>query len=135
MIRILIADDHSMVRMSLCMVLEDERGFEVVGEAENGAQALDLAHALQPTIVLADIRMPPPDGIELARLLSRDLPFVRTIVISMHEDAGTVRDALAAGAAGYVLKRSGPFELIEAIRRVATGEIYLDQELPRQFMG
>lgn len=129
LIRILIADDHPLVRMSLRMVLEEEPDFEVVGEAADGVRALELAHALRPNVVLADIRMPPPDGIELARLLSRDLPATRTIVVSMHEDAGTVRDALAAGAAGYVLKRSGPCELIDAIRAVAAGEIHLDRAL------
>lgn len=128
-IGVLIADDHAMVRAGLRMLIEDEPGLEVVGEAQDGAEALRLAHALRPTIVLADLRMPPPDGIELARLLARDLPEMRTIVVSMHEDRATVADALAAGAAGYVIKRSGPDELIAAIRSVAAGGRYLDQQL------
>jgi DNA-binding NarL/FixJ family response regulator len=125
-IRVLIADDHALVRSGLRMLLEDEAGVEVVGEAGDGAQALVLAKRLLPTVILADISMPPPDGIELARLLCRDLPAIKTIIVSMHEDPGTVEDALNAGAAGYVVKRSGPSELLQAIRDVAGGRPYLD---------
>src|SRR5512143_1961595 len=98
-IRVLIADDHAMVRTGLRMILEVQPGIEVVGEAADGAEAFELALALLPTIVLADISMPPPDGIELARLLCRDAPNVRTIMVSMHQDAEMVQDAFAAGAA------------------------------------
>ncbi|MGE5602728.1 MAG: response regulator transcription factor [Nitrososphaerales archaeon] len=128
-VRIVIADDHALVRAGLRMMLEDEPDMEVVGEAADGAQALGLALALAPTVVLADISMPPPDGIELARRLSRDLPGVKTIMVTMHEDADMLRDALAAGAAGYVAKRSGPDEMLRAIRAVAAGEIYIDRNL------
>lgn len=128
-IRILIADDHALVRTGLRMILEDEPGFEVVGEAANGARALELAFALMPTILLADISMPPPDGIELARLLCQDDCPVKTIMVSMHEDAGLLREALAVGVWGYVAKRSGPAEMIRAIRAVAAGEIYIDRNL------
>jgi DNA-binding NarL/FixJ family response regulator len=111
------------------MLLEGEPDIEVVGEAADGAEALALAAALLPTIVLADVSMPPPDGIELARLLCDKLPGVKTIVVKMHEVEGMVQDALAAGAAGYVTKRSGPIELTRAIRRVARGERYVDARL------
>jgi DNA-binding NarL/FixJ family response regulator len=120
-IRVLIADDHALVRTGLRMILEDEPGIEVVGEAGDGATALELALALQPTIVLADVSMPPPDGIELTRLLCRDAQEVKTIIVTMHEDGAVQADALAAGAAGYVIKRAGPIALVEAIRAVAAG--------------
>ncbi len=128
-IGVLIADDHAMVRTGLCMILEDEPDMEVVGEAGDGVRALELALALLPTVVLADFSMPPPDGIELVRLLCRDAPGVRTIVVTMHEDRAMAQDAFAAGAAGFVLKRSGPGELLRAIRCVAAGGKYLDSHL------
>lgn len=127
-VRVLIADDHALVRAGLRMMLEDEPDLEVVGEASDGAEALTMTLALQPTIVLADVSMPPPDGIELTRLLRRDVPDVKTIVVTMHEDAEMLRDALAGGAAGYVLKRSGPVELLAAIRAAAAGERYVDRQ-------
>ncbi len=123
-----------MVRTGLCMILEDEPDLEVVGEAEDGARALELALALLPTVVLADISMPRPDGIELARLLCRDAPSVKTIMVSMHQDPEIVDDAFAAGAAGFVLKQSGPDELVQAIRRVAAGGRYLDAQLRERGM-
>jgi DNA-binding NarL/FixJ family response regulator len=126
-ITVLIADDHAMVRTGLRMILEDEPNIQVVGEAGDGGQALALASRLLPVVVLADISMPPPDGIELARVLCRDVPSVRTIVVTMHEDKQMLRDALAAGAAGYVVKRSGPGQLLRAIREVAAGGVYIDE--------
>ncbi len=134
-IRILIADDHALVRTGLCMILEDEPDMEVVGEAGDGVRALELALALLPTVVLADFSMPPPDGIELVRLLCRDAPGVRTIIVTMHEDGQMVQDAFAAGAAGFVLKRSGPGELLRAIRHVAAGEKYFDTRLRNAGFG
>jgi DNA-binding NarL/FixJ family response regulator len=128
-IRVLIADDHALVRTGLRMILGLEQDIEVVGEAKDGAQALELVLALRPAILLADISMPPPDGIELARLLCRDAPDCKTVIVSMHEEDAMVRSALAAGAAGYVLKRSGPDELIRAIRSVDAGGTFLDDEL------
>lgn len=128
-IRVLIVDDHALVRKGLRMILEDEPDIIVVGEAKDGAQGLELALALGPDIVLADVSMPPPDGIELTRLLHRDVPGIRTIVVTMHEDEEVLHDALAAGAAGYLVKRSDPDSLVEAIRRVSVGELYVDRRL------
>jgi two-component system, NarL family, response regulator NreC len=128
-IRVLIADDHALVRSGMRMLLEDEPGFEVVGEAADGAQALELARALRPSVLLADVSMPPPDGIELTQLLSREAPHIRTIVVTMHENDAVLREAVAAGAWGYVVKRSGPLELIDAIRAVTGGRKHLDRLL------
>ena len=125
-IRILIADDHALVRSGLRMILETEPDLEVVGEAAGGAEALALALAERPDVVLADISMPPPDGIALASLLCEQLPSTRTLVVSMHEEAGLVAQALAAGAAGYVIKRAAPAALIRAVRQVARGETFVD---------
>jgi DNA-binding NarL/FixJ family response regulator len=128
-LRVLIADDHCMVRAGLRMLLEDEPDIEVVGEAGNGDEAFKLALELSPAVLLADMRMPPPDGIELARLLYQEAPNIRTIILSVHDDVDLARDALAAGAAGYVTKRSGPLRLLQAIHHVAAGKTYIDTEL------
>ncbi len=128
-VRVLIADDHALVRAGLRMILDDEPDIDVVGEVADGAEALELALTLKPTVVLADISMPPPDGIELARLLCRNAPGVRTIIVTMHQDSELVQEALDAGAAGFVTKQSGPDDLLRAIREVAAGGRYLDTRL------
>lgn len=120
-IRVLIADDHGMVRAGLRMIVEDEDDMLVVGEAADGAEGLRVALETRPDVLLADLRMPPPDGIELARLLRQRAPETRTIIVTAHEDGEIARDALAAGAVGYVVKRAGPTALIDAIREVAAG--------------
>lgn len=126
LIRILIADDHALVRKGISMILEVEPNMIVVGEAKDGAQALELATRLRPDVVLSDISMPPPDGIELARQLRTALPDTKTIIVSMHEDEGSVRAAFEAGAAAYVIKRATDSELIAAIRAVVAGRSYRD---------
>jgi DNA-binding NarL/FixJ family response regulator len=115
-IRVVIADDHELVRAGLRMLVEDEDDMVVVGEAADGAEALRLTLETQPDVLLADLRMPPPDGIELARLLRGQAPQVRTIIVSAHEDGEIITEALAAGAVAYVVKRAGPGALVEAIR-------------------
>jgi DNA-binding NarL/FixJ family response regulator len=130
-IRILIADDHSLVRQGLRMLLNTEPGMSVVGEAPNGSRALELALELQPHVLLADITMPPPDGIALARHLQDVLPDTKTVIVSMHEDGATVKAAFAAGAVGYVIKRATEVQLVEAIRAAFAGECYLDPQLAR----
>ena len=125
-VSVLIADDHEMVRAGLRMIVEDEDDMAVVGEAADGGEALRLALAERPHVVLADLRMPPPDGIELARLLREQAPEVRTIIVTAHEDAAIMAEAQAAGAVGSVVKRSGPELLVEAIRVVARGTVFWD---------
>jgi DNA-binding NarL/FixJ family response regulator len=122
----LIADDHGLVRRGLEMILSMEDDIEVVGQAANGPQAIDLALKLRPDVILADISMPPPDGIEMARILKADVPEAKTLIVTMHEDAHMVRKALAAGAAGYLIKRAMGDELLAAVRTVAAGRRYVD---------
>ena len=124
-IRVLIADDHGLVRNGLRLVVEDEPDMVVVGEAADGKQALDLASALQPDVMLLDISMPPPDGIEVTRRLTAIKSAVRVLVLTMHEDPDLVREAFAAGAAGYMIKRAAADELIGAIHTVAQGGRYI----------
>jgi two-component system response regulator NreC len=128
-VRILIADDHGVLRAGLRSLLNAEPDMEVVAEAPDGDQALDMALRLRPDIALADISMPGPSGIELAERLGRLMPELRVIILTMHEDGGLLQEALRAGASGYILKRAVESELIGAIRRVARGDRYLPEEL------
>lgn len=128
-IRILVADDHRMARAGLCMLLRLESDIEVVGEANDGYEALALAAELQPDVLLADISMPGPGGIELARQLRTELPNVHVVVLTMHEDSNLVREALGAGAYGYIVKRAAESDLIAAVRASAAGEVYVDRQM------
>jgi two-component system, NarL family, response regulator NreC len=124
-IRILIADDHGVIRAGLRALLEKEPGWQVVGEASDGHEAQRLALELQPDIVLLDITMPGPDGIQVTRQLTASLPRARILILTLHEGVSMLREALAAGAAGYIVKRAVDVELISAINTVARGEMYV----------
>lgn len=132
-IRLLIADGHPLLRRGLSMLLNVEPDLAVVGVAANGSEALDMALALQPDVVLADECMPQPDGIALAEQLQDVLPQTKIVVVSMNDDSATALAAMAAGASGFVVKRATGGELLEAIRAAAAGDLYLDpflQEMP-----
>jgi two-component system response regulator NreC len=129
-INILIVDDHGIVRAGLRSLLTGEPDLQVIGEAVNGVDALRLAVELRPQVVLADISMPGPNGIELARELAHRLPGTAVLVLTMHDDPGLVREARKAGARGYVVKRSVEGELIQAIRSVAAGGTHYPAEPP-----
>jgi DNA-binding NarL/FixJ family response regulator len=124
-IRILLADDHAVVRQGFKMILEAEADMEIVGEAGNGRQAVDLAEQLRPDVVVMDVAMPELNGIEATRRLASSVPRVRVIALSMHKDSVYVREILRAGARGYLLKDSGAADLVAAIHAVASGESYL----------
>ena len=130
-VRILLADDHSLVRASLRSLLTDNPGIEVVGEANDGRQALELAGRHRPDIVLMDISMPGLNGLEATRQIVKAHPAVRVIVLSMHATDQHVLRALRSGASGYVLKGSLPHELELAIESVARGEIFLSPAISR----
>jgi DNA-binding NarL/FixJ family response regulator len=118
-VRLLIADDHALVRQGLRGMLEREPDIEVVGEAHNGREAVDLCRALDPNLVLMDVRMPEMDGLEATRAIKHERPEVSVLVVTMHDNQDYVREAAKAGAAGYVLKDAPRDELIGAVRRVA----------------
>lgn len=125
MIRVLVADDHTLVRAGIRALLEGLEGVEVVGEAGDGREALALAEALRPDILVADIAMPHMTGLELAGRVTRDLAPTRVVILSMHASEEYASRALQAGAAGYLLKDSGLAELEIAVRAVAGGGTYL----------
>ncbi len=124
-IRILLADDHAVVRQGFKMILGAQPDMEIVGEAGNGREAVELAEQLKPDIVVMDVAMPELNGIEATRRLVAANPHTRVLALSMHKDSVYVREILRAGARGYLLKDSGADDLVAAIRAVAGGEGYL----------
>jgi DNA-binding NarL/FixJ family response regulator len=124
-IRILVADDHAVVRQGFKMILDAQADMEIVGEAGNGREAVELAEQLHPDVVVMDVSMPELNGIEATRRLATSVPRARVVALSMHKDSVYVREILRAGARGYLLKDSGAADLVAAIRAVASGESYL----------
>jgi DNA-binding NarL/FixJ family response regulator len=131
-IRILLADDHALVRAGMKSLVESTEAFEVVGEASNGREAVRLARTLEPDVALLDIAMPELNGLDAARRLAAECPQVRVLILSMHTDPGYVREALQAGTAGYLLKEASVEELELAIRAALRGERYLDPRVSKQ---
>jgi len=124
-IRILLADDHAVVRQGFRMILNAHSDLEIVGEAGNGREAVELAASLRPDVVVMDVTMPELNGIEATRRLVAENPHIRVVALSMHKDSVYVREILRAGARGYLLKESVADDLVAAVRAVATGEGYL----------
>lgn len=130
-IRILLAEDHRILREGIRSLLEDNDDMVVVGEAEDGRGAVALTAKLKPDVVLMDIAMPLLNGLEATRQIKRDYPDVRVLVLTMHDNEEYVRQVLAAGALGYVLKYAAASELISAIRTVYRGESVLSPAITR----
>ena len=124
-IRILLADDHAVVRRGFQMILAEQSDMEIVGEAGNGREALELAAKLKPDVVVMDVAMPELNGIEATRRMAESAPHARVLALSMHKDSVYVRETLRAGARGYLLKDSVAADLVNAVRAVAAGEGYL----------
>lgn len=124
-IRILLADDHALVRQGFRRILEAEPDMQIVGEASDGREAVALAESLRPDVVVMDVGMPGLNGIEATRRLAESLPRTRVLALSMHKDSVYVREILRAGARGYLLKDAFDRDLLLAVRAVARGEAYL----------
>ncbi len=121
----MLVDDHKVVCQGFRLILSREPDMEVVGDAFNGLDAVALAATLKPDIVVLDIAMPDINGVEVTRRILRDLPQTRIVILTMHKDVVYVREALRAGAKGYLLKESIDGELVAAVRAVARGDAYL----------
>lgn len=124
-LRVLIADDHTIVRSGVRLLLDAEEGFEVVGEARDGIEVVDLADKLHPQVILMDIAMAGMDGMEATRLIKSHHPEINILVLTMHRSDEYFFEMLKAGASGYVLKGANPSELIQAVQVVGQGEVYL----------
>ncbi len=120
-IRVLIADDHEVVRIGLASLLGAQEGLSVVGQASTGTEAVRLTHQLQPDVVVMDIRMPGGSGTEACRAITAEMPGTPVIMLTSHADADALFEAIDAGASGYVLKRVGSADLVDAVRTVAAG--------------
>ncbi len=129
--RLLLVDDHAVVRMGLRMLLENEVDFELVGEAESASEAINLTGKLDPDVVLMDIGLPDMSGIDAAREIKRLWPRIAVVALTIHEDEEYFFKMLEVGASGYVPKRAAPEELISAIRTAASGEVYLYPSLAK----
>ncbi|MBI4788437.1 MAG: response regulator transcription factor [Chloroflexi bacterium] len=129
MIRVLIADDHQLVRKGLVTLLSKVEGIQVVGEASNGLRAVEMAASLLPDVVLLDMAMPGLNGLRAVELIRAKAPNTQIVVLSMYSDETLVRDALGKGARGYVLKHSSHTDLVHAIRAVSEGKTFLSREI------
>jgi len=130
-IRVLIADDHSILREGIRSLLENESDMEVVGEAEDGHLAVSMACELEPDVILMDIGMPRLNGLEATRQIRKKLPNTQILVLSMHDNEEYIRQVLANGAMGYILKDAAYNELLSAIRSVYRGEAVLSPAITR----
>ena len=130
-IRILIADDHNVIRTGLRAMLGSEADLEVVGEAADGKEAMRLVDELRPDVILLDISMPGEDGIKTAKRLKAAHPELIVLFLTMHEDESLLHEALRSGAAGYLIKRAADSEIIAAIRAVHRGDIYVHPAMTR----
>lgn len=123
-IKIVIADDHPIFRDGFKVLLRDQKDIQLIGEASNGEELIDLVMRLRPNVVITDIKMPIMDGIDASKYLTRHIPEIKIIALSVFNDDYLVVDMLEAGAHGYLLKNTTKHELFEAIRTVAAGEVY-----------
>ena len=130
-IRILLADDHNVMRRGLRLLLESQPGFSVVGEAADGHQAVEQTIATKPDVVVLDIAMPHLNGTEAAQRITEMLPGTAIVILSMHSDEGYVLRALKAGAKGYLVKDSAESDLIDAIKAVSAGKAFFSPEVSK----
>lgn len=130
-IRVLLADDHTILRDGIRALLDDQADIEVIGEAEDGLSTVKMVAKLKPDVVIMDIAMPMLNGLEATRQIQRDYPQVKVLILTMHENEEYIRQVLAAGALGYVLKDAAAHDLLGAIRAVHRGEAVLSPAITR----
>ena len=134
-LRILLADDHKIIRDGLKLLVNDQSDMHVVGEAGNGSEVLEKAREFKPNVVVMDLSMPVMNGLQATARLKEECPEIRVVALTVHEDESYLRQLCKAGAAGYVLKRSAGDELIQAIRTVANGGLYFDPTLANRALA
>jgi two-component system response regulator NreC len=135
MTKVLIADDHAIVRAGLRALIRAEAGLELVGEAAGGYEAIALVEKARPDVLVLDLSMPDLDGISVTRNIQPRFPNLRILVLTLHEDEAMLKEAIKAGAAGYILKRAAEAELIAAIQVILRGDLYVDQSMVRTLLG
>lgn len=135
MIEIVIADDHELVRYALNTVIDAEEDIEVVGEASDGKQAIEMVKKKKPTVLLLDLHMPEMDGVEVCRVVREQVPDTRVLILTSFDDDDEVFGALSAGAHGYIMKDVAPRALLETIRGVAEGRTVLDAAVAERILN
>ena len=133
-IRILLADDHTIMRNGLRLLLERQPGFQVIGEAADGRETVEMTDALRPDVVILDIAMPNLNGLEAARQIASKLPSIAVVILSMHSDESYVLRALKAGARAYLLKDSAESDLIAAIKAVTEGKAFFSPAISKMLV-
>jgi len=133
-LRVLIVDDHEVVRLGLRLLLQNRPEFELVGEAESGAQGIALVERLRPDLVILDVRLPDRDGLEVCQEITRRFPGTQVLILTAYPDEEFIVRAIEAGASGYVLKRAGSRELMQALEALARGEAILDPAVTRKVL-
>lgn len=128
-IRVLLADDHALVRLGFRRLLEDDPGLEVVGEASDGAEAVELTQRLKPDVVVMDYAMPVQNGAMATRIIRETAPATRVLILSMHSEPSYVANSREAGASGYLLKNALELELVEAVKGVMAADWFQDPRL------
>jgi len=134
-LRILLADDHKIIRDGLKLLVNEQPDMHVVGEAGNGREVLEKARELKPNVVVMDLSMPELNGLQATARLKEERPEIKVVALTVHEDESYLRQLCKAGAAGYVLKRSAGDELIQAIRTVAKGGLSFDPTLANRALA
>ncbi len=134
MIKILIADDHAVVRAGLRALISAESNMELAGEASSGTEAVELTREVEPDVLVLDISMPDFDGIEVIKKIKPKFPHLHILMLTIHEDEALLKAALKAGASGYILKQAAEQELISAIRVILRGDIYVDPAMLRRVL-
>jgi two-component system response regulator NreC len=134
-LRVLLAEDHETVREGIKLLIEQQENFEVVGEANDGEEAVKMAQELQPDIVVMDVSMPKLNGLKATKRMVQCCPGIKILTLTRHTDDGYLQQLIQAGSSGYVLKQSAPAELINAINAVTSGKSYLDPALTEKVMG
>ena len=133
-IRVLIVDDHAIVRAGLRALMKSEPGMELVGEANNGEQAIQFSKELQPDVIVLDLNLPDLDGIQVTHRIKNEQPGIRILILTVHEDEALLREAIRAGASGYIIKHAAENELISAIRSILMDEIYIHPKMIRALL-
>jgi len=133
--RVVIADDHSIVRRGLRAIISAEPSLELVGETTSGRETIERVLARRPDVLILDLSMPDLDGIAVIESVKPRLPEMKILILTVHEDQGLLRAALQAGASGYILKRAAESELVAAIRRVLRDEVYVDPAMVQALQG
>jgi two-component system response regulator NreC len=134
MTKVVIADDHAIVRTGLRALLQADAGLELVGEASGGLEAVELVGQYHPEVLVLDVSMPDMDGISVTRRVKASYPDTRILILTVHEDEALLREAIKAGASGYILKRAAETELVAAIQVILRGDLYVDPAMLRSLL-